>query len=223
LAWERKIRQYAMVEMSATRRASWLFPLVILALAALLLWLAPEERTLGSGIRTVYVHVALIWTGMAGLFAAGALGLFNIWAGRETVERRASAVAWVGLGAFAAGLAMSAVAADMNWGAMFWQEPRAVTALRVLGVGLIVQLAAGWRLPIRLKAGLRLFAGAFMVWSILAAPLVLHPADAARSSMSAAIRLTFLGMFALTLAAAGWAAIRLHRRQSGGEPAGRRA
>ena len=49
-----------------------------MALAALLLWLAPAEQTLGSGITSVYVHVALTWTGMTGLIIAAVLGLAPI-------------------------------------------------------------------------------------------------------------------------------------------------
>jgi len=36
-------------------------PLVLLCCWAVLVWLAPAERTLGGGIRSVYVHVGLVW------------------------------------------------------------------------------------------------------------------------------------------------------------------
>ena len=42
---------------------------------AVLLLIAPEEATLGAGIRSVYVHVALIWVGLAGFVVAGLLGM----------------------------------------------------------------------------------------------------------------------------------------------------
>ena len=42
-------------------------PLAIAPLGALLVWLAPAERTLGDGIRWVYAHVGLVWAGGAEL------------------------------------------------------------------------------------------------------------------------------------------------------------
>ena len=42
---------------------------------ALLLWLAPAEKTMGTGMRSVYLHVGLIWTGIAGFGVGGLLGL----------------------------------------------------------------------------------------------------------------------------------------------------
>ena len=39
--------------------------LVLLGWWAVLVWLAPAERTLGGGIRSVYVHVGLVWAGPA--------------------------------------------------------------------------------------------------------------------------------------------------------------
>jgi len=42
-------------------------PLLLVVLGMLVVWLAPAERTLGEGIRWVYVHVALVWAGTLAL------------------------------------------------------------------------------------------------------------------------------------------------------------
>jgi ABC-type transport system involved in cytochrome c biogenesis permease subunit len=39
--------------------------------AGVVVALSPVERTMGADVRYVYVHVALAWTGLTGLAAAG--------------------------------------------------------------------------------------------------------------------------------------------------------
>jgi hypothetical protein len=190
---------------------SWAYPTLLLIAAALILWLAPEEQTLGSGIGSVYVHVALIWTGILGLAIAGVLSLGAALSGRPHFESWSYPLTWVALGIFAAGLVMSAVAARVNWGGVFWREPRTNAALQVLALGLIVQLMASWPIPLRLKGFLRVGLVLFLLWSLGFTPRVLHPEDPARTSSSAAIRLTFLGLSVLCSLIAGWLVWRLRR------------
>ncbi|MCP4417379.1 MAG: hypothetical protein GY805_12210 [Chloroflexi bacterium] len=52
----------------------WGIPLALLAGVALVILLAPEERTLGSGIRSVYLHVGLVWVGLLGFGVTTVLG-----------------------------------------------------------------------------------------------------------------------------------------------------
>ncbi len=196
-------------------RALWLVLCGIVVLAALLLWLAPAEQTLGSGITSVYVHVALTWTGMTGLIVAAVLGLVAALLGRPGLQEWGQVVAWVGLGMFAAGLIMSAVAAGINWGNVFWQEPRFNSALQILAVGLIVQIVNSLPLPYRLRGLLQALPATLLLWLTASTPLVLHPGNAARTSPSAAIRFTFMGLFALCCLAGAWIVVTIMRRRPG--------
>jgi hypothetical protein len=181
---------------------AWLAACV--ALAALLVALAPTERTLGEGIKVVYVHVALSWTGLTGLALTGLLGAALLVTGQRAWAAWAQTTGWVACGFFAAGLAMSLVAARVNWGGVFWQEPRTAASLRALAVAVIALSVAGWLGGRRWAGLLYLLPVALLGWSIQAAPLVLHPQNAVWSSPSAGIRLTFLALFALfSLAALG--------------------
>ncbi|MDX1616907.1 MAG: hypothetical protein R3300_21545 [Candidatus Promineifilaceae bacterium] len=193
--------------MLALEKKNWplgILPAAAVILAAIVLLLAPEEQTLGEGIKIVYVHVAFIWTGMVGLIAAGLLGLFVSVSARRQVEAWNRVLGGVALGAFAIGLLLSGPAASMNWGGVFWREPRTLAALQVLAMGMIVQVLILWPLPLRLKGLLHAALVGFMVWSIQSTPLVLHPDDPARASGSLAIRATFFILFALTSLVAGW-------------------
>ena len=140
-----------------SRKHFWTILGGLAILAAVLLWLAPGEQTLGSGIKSVYVHVALTWTGMSGFLIAGLAGLAVAIFSLSWLQDWAHKIARVALSFFATGLVMSIVAAGINWGAVFWQEPRTNSALQILAAGLIVQVTNSWAIPYRLKGPLNFF------------------------------------------------------------------
>ena len=78
-----------------------------------------------------------------------------------------------------------------------------VTSLNVLAVALLVQTAALFIPSLRLRGLLSIALPAFIVWSNVNAPLVLHPGSAVRDSAAPSIQLTFLGMFLLAVTAEG--------------------
>lgn len=182
----------------------------IAILATLLLVLAPTERTLGSGIKIVYLHVALIWTGMAVLLTAGLLGLAVALLPRPALAGWLRVVGWVGFGFFVVGTAVSLAAEIVNWGAIFWREPRTASILQILAVAIIVQVAASWPLPLRLKGVLFAALAGFMLWSTGRAELVLHPDNPIGASPSWGIRTGFYGLFGLFVLAAVWLALFMH-------------
>ncbi len=176
---------------------------VILGAATVLWWLSPPERTLGTGIRPVYVHVGLIWTGITGYVAAGLLGIQLLRTGGRTWRRWARATGWVANGFFLAGLLVSMWASQVNWGGVYLAEPRYLVNFALLLVALSVQILAELpAVPSRLLG--ILYVGVML--ALLAAnqftPLVLHPANPIRTSNAASIQLTFLAFFALFLLAA---------------------
>lgn len=194
------------------QRYIWAALALLLLLASVILLLSPEERDLGSGIKSVYVHVALTWTGMSGLIIAGLVGLAAAVLNRESLQSWATTTAWVALGFFALGLVMSVIAAGINWGAVFWQEPRTSTVLQVLALGLIVQGINTWPVPLRLKGILSFLLAVILLVLIFTTPLVLHPGNAATTANSLAIRFTFFSLYAVSMAAAALIVLALQRR-----------
>lgn len=198
-------------------RVTALFLVLVVLGAILLIGLGPTERTLGEGIRVVYLHVALIWTGMLGIVLAGVLALPVLLTGRETLARWLETVAWVALGFYALSGVISLVAQQVNWGGIAWQEPRTSTMLQLLAFFLIVQVVKSWFIPsgpraIRLKAGLNILMAAVLLWSNWATPLQLHPQDPIGTSSSPGIRLTFYLLFGLLALAATWLVFFLETR-----------
>ena len=170
---------------------------------AVLLLIAPEEATLGAGIRSVYVHVALIWVGLAGFVVAGLLGIGLLISGYEPLYPWLRTIGWIGVGFFAAGLAMSAVSSKVNWGAVFWQEPRMRSSSTSLAIAVIVMVTMGWFPWLRLRGAMVTAVPIIFYWLTARTELVLHPGNPILTSDSTGIQATFLGLFVLVgLAAA---------------------
>ncbi|MCA9988170.1 MAG: hypothetical protein KDE59_27880 [Anaerolineales bacterium] len=187
----------------------WLALGGLLTAILFLLYLAPEEATLGSGIRSVYIHVALTWTGMAGFVLAGLLGLAVLATGSEQLLKWMQTLGWVAYGFYVAGVAMSTIASRVNWGAVFWQEPRMQAAFDSLAVATIIIVLNSWVPWVRVRGLLQAIIPAAVAWITYRAPLVLHPRNPIFSSEALGIQAAFIGLFLLVAATAGWLVWRL--------------
>lgn len=174
-----------------------------------LLYLAPEEATLGRGIRSVYVHVALTWTGLAGFVLAGLLGLGVLATANPRLTRWMQTLGWVAYGFYLAGVGVSAIASRVNWGGVFWQEPRMMAAFNSLALATIIMVFNLWVPWVRVRGLLQAVVPAAVVWITYNAPLVLHPGNPIFSSESSTIKFAFIGMFLLFAAIAAWIFSRL--------------
>lgn len=192
-----------------------LFWATLLIAVAVIVWLAPQEQTLGQGIKSVYVHASLIWVGMAGVVVAGLMGLAALLFASDRISSWMGSVGWVALAFYASGVGMSLVASKVNWGQIFWQEPRMRAALNLLALMLIVQITTAWLPWVRLRGFMRFGLLVVLAWSTLNATLVLHPSNPVSSSSSAAIKLTFLGLFILSTLAGSWLAWYLRQSENG--------
>lgn len=180
----------------------WLILVVILIAGSMLTLLAPDERTLGQGIKVVYVHVAFIWTGMLGFTLAGILGVLMLFMEKKTMHDLNLTLSWVSLACFSVGIALSLLASQVNWGGIYWQEPRMLSSLGFLAAATLVLIAKKLLPWYRARGALSAFLAFLLMWSILGIPLVLHPKSAIRESSAITIQLTFLAMFVLSSLAA---------------------
>jgi hypothetical protein len=187
----------------------WLVLGGLITAVLFLLYLAPAEATLGTGIRTVYVHVALTWTGMAGFVLAGLLGLAVLVTANEKLERWMKTLGWVAYGFYVAGVAMSAIASHVNWGGVFWQEPRMAAAFKSLAIATIIMVLNMWIPQVRVRGLLQAIIPVTVAWITYSAPLVLHPGNPIFSSEATGIQFAFIGMFLLCGAIAAWIVWRL--------------
>lgn len=182
----------------------WSVPVVLLVGVILLIAFGPAERTLGGGIRSVYLHVGLIWTGLVGFGATAVLGLGLLLTDKPAWLRWFVPVSWVALGFYAAGVFMSMVASADNWGAVFLQEPRMAASLNGLAVATILLVLGSWQPWPRVRGALGASIVFVLLWFNLNAELVLHPQNPITNSEATPIQLTFLLVTTLFVLLAGW-------------------
>lgn len=182
----------------------WGLPLVLLLGVALMIAFAPEERMLGSGIRSVYLHVGLIWTGLFGFGVTAVLGIGVLLTKKPLWQRWLAMVSWVALGFYAAGVFMSMVASADNWGAVFLQEPRMAASLNGLAIATIVLVVGSWQPWPRLRGAMAASIIFVLLWLNLRAELVLHPRNPITNSEATPIQLTFLTVTVLFVLLATW-------------------
>jgi hypothetical protein len=187
----------------------WLLLGGLITAVLFLLYLAPEEATLGTGIRTVYIHVALTWTGMAGFVLAGLLGLVILVTGNEKLIRWMQPLGWTAFGFYVAGVGMSAIASRVNWGGIFWQEPRMAAAFKSLAIATIIMVLNMWIPQVRVRGLMQAIIPVAVAWITYTAPKVLHPSNPIFSSEATGIQFAFIGMFLLFASIAAWIVWRL--------------
>ncbi|MFQ5675232.1 MAG: hypothetical protein ACE5G1_04985 [bacterium] len=176
----------------------WIILGALVSAATVLVVISPDERTLGAGIKAVYVHVSLTWAGMLGFFLAGALGILMLFKQSQTIQNWSRAVSWVALIWFASGASVSILAAKINWGDVYWREPRMFATLQFLGIATLVLVAKSWLPWVRLQGVLNILIVVILLWSVVDVPLVLHPKNPVTTFDSTTIQWTFVGMLLLS-------------------------
>lgn len=118
-----------------------IFWFLFLLLAIIVMtFFGPEEQTLGSNVRLVYLHGAWVLTAEL-LFAAAALsGLIGLIMRKEAFHRWSTALGRSGIIFWITYLPLSMWAMNANWNGLFLAEPRFRLAMTFAVVGLLLQL-----------------------------------------------------------------------------------
>jgi hypothetical protein len=105
---------------------------------------------------------------------------------------------------FVLSVIVSLVAEQVNWGGIFWQEPRNTAVFSVTAVAIIVLVLNSW-LPWRRVHGLlNLGLAAYVFLTLPSAAMVMHPENPARTSSSIGIQYAFYAVFLLAVLMAAW-------------------
>jgi len=159
------------------------------ALAILLIFFSPQEKTLGPVVKLVYAHAALMWVGLilytiaalsAGIFMFSKKNTFWFWG--EWGQKVATFT-------FFATFLLGLFTAKLAWGAIFWGEPRfrMLIIMIFFSVALFPAYSIGGKT--RVVASLVVLA-AIAVWIFLIrTELVFHPRSPILSSESLAIKI----------------------------------
>ena len=194
-------------------RPAWLGLLVVLCLIALVTAYAPVERTLGERVRLVYFHGAWVWAGKVAFAAAAVVGLFGLVApaSRRIWQRLSLALGWTGMVFWLTYLPLSLWVQQMNWGGIFWDEPRWRIPLILGVVGLLLQVGLFLMEDLRLVCGLNLVFGiALWVW-LGSIENVLHPDSPIFQSDAVRIQAFFVLILLLALLFGGMLARQFYK------------
>lgn len=182
----------------------WFVPVVLVLILILVLWFAPLERTLGSTIKYVYLHVALTWCATVGMTLMAVLGIGYVFWRHELLDHWRQTIGWVTLFVWFFAVAISAVAAKIAWGSISWSEPLAIVALLILVLLLAIQLLQGiFHSPI-LRSLVSIFPIGFLIVLTHEIPRIIHPDDPIQNSDYWPIKLTFYALFLVCLLLAVW-------------------
>jgi hypothetical protein len=187
-------------------------------LSLFLLWaashLAPAEQTLGVNSGLVYLHGAWVWSALLIYAAAAAAGLIGLAARQTHWPAWSRALGWTGLAFWTVSLPMSLAVMQVNWGGLFFAEPRWRIPFTFVVVGLLMQigLALVNRSSLTCLANI-LFFGA-LAFGLSRAGNVLHPDSPIFHTSSLGIRAYFGLLVVLCLALVGQTAAFINERTS---------
>lgn len=120
--------------------------LIVIALLALF---GPEEQSLGSNVRIVYLHGAWVLTAEVAFIAAGVAGLVALLMRRDLFHRWSAALGRTGIIFWVTYLPLSLWAMQSNWNGLFLSEPRFRLAAIFAVTGILLQVGlwlinTGW-------------------------------------------------------------------------------
>lgn len=111
-----------------------------IGLIALLSLLGPEERSLGSNVRIVYLHGAWVLTAEIAFIAAAITGLLGLLLKHDLFHTWSAALGRTGIIFWVSYLPLSMFAMQSNWNGLFLAEPRFRLALMFAITGILLQL-----------------------------------------------------------------------------------
>lgn len=116
--------------------AYFFITVVVIALWTLL---GPEEKSLGSNVRLVYLHGAWVLAAEAAFIAAALAGLLGLLLRKDIFHTWSAALGRTGIIFWVTYLPISLLAMQANWNRLFLAEPRFRLALTFAISGLLLQ------------------------------------------------------------------------------------
>ncbi|MEN8242771.1 MAG: hypothetical protein ABFS17_12675 [Chloroflexota bacterium] len=181
----------------------WLLLGLIFLAQLLVLAIAPEEKTIGTGIKPVYFHVSLTWTGMLMLAAAVIFGIGVLLSANQKLTVWQARVLNSGFVLYIFGFLVSMYASVINWGGVPFNEPPVRQAINFMLAGIVLWGSSWWFNTSRMKALLGVLAAGMLLLATESSQSILHPESPVNSS-PLSIKTTFYIMFGLGLLLAAW-------------------
>ena len=115
------------------------FSITVIMIALLTLF-GPEEKSLGSNVRIVYLHGAWVMAAEVAFIAAALAGLLGLVLRREIFHAWSASLGRTGIIFWVTYLPLSMFAMQTNWNGLFLAEPRFRLAIIFAVTGILLQL-----------------------------------------------------------------------------------
>ena len=125
--------------MSKLKSPITLFFITVIVIALLALF-GPEEQSLGSNVRIVYLHGAWVLTAELAFLAAGLAGLIGLVSKKDLYHNWSTALGRTGIFFWVTYIPLSLWAMESNWNGLFLAEPRFRLAVIFAMTGVLLQL-----------------------------------------------------------------------------------
>ena len=116
------------------------FFFVTVGIIAILAFFGPEEQSLGSNVRIVYLHGAWVLTAEIAFLFAALAGLLGLLLRRDLLHAWSAALGRTGILFWVTYLPLSLFAMEANWNGLFLAEPRFRLAMIFAVTGVLLQL-----------------------------------------------------------------------------------
>lgn len=113
--------------------------LIVVLLIAILALFGPEEQSLGSNVRLVYLHGAWVLTAEIAFLVAALAGLLGLILRRGMFHAWSAALGRTGIIFWITYLPLSLLAMQANWNGLFLAEPRFRLAMIFAVTGVLLQ------------------------------------------------------------------------------------
>lgn len=117
-----------------------LYFFITLIVTAVVTLFGPEERSLGSNVRLVYLHGAWVLTAEIVFLMAALAGLAGLLLRRDLFHTWSAALGQTGIIFWVSYLPLSILAMQSNWNGLFLAEPRFRLAMIFAVTGVLLQL-----------------------------------------------------------------------------------
>jgi hypothetical protein len=125
--------------MTKTKSPLIYFSITVIVMALLTLF-GPEEKSLGSNVRIVYLHGAWVMTAEVAFIAAALAGISGLLFRKDIFHAWSAALGRTGILFWLTYLPLSLFAMQANWNGLFLAEPRFRIAIIFAVTGVLLQL-----------------------------------------------------------------------------------
>lgn len=161
--------------MSKLSKSSLLSFFLTLLAIAVMTFFGPEEATLGSSVRLVYLHGAWVMTAEFLFILAALVGLIALITRKDVFHRWSAALGRSGIFYWITYLPLSMLAMQANWNGLFLAEPRFRFAITFAIVGLLLQVGL-WMINLnRLTAIANIIFIVALRYTFVNAENIMHP------------------------------------------------